>query len=294
MIPGPEGNYLARARSLCVRGEELGGSLVAWGATQLALGWDFDAIEDAVKFATSIGVEALSPERAWACGLAEGEIESLSPDGEGILAWGPALLSATALAQVARAGEVLIDGNVRALRGGLLSLRGVRDSADVAQSVRGWTLDHAQPWTRPASGDERAPEDDPTRRESDEMATVVSVGRAVEPLRETLVARVRSLARGAQSAAAFDSLAAMRRARALVEDGPAPARCRASLALALTLSVAGRVEEALLEAMDALARAREAHDAKAIDACIALLAKLYGSAGHVDAATALRDTVSRA
>src|ERR1700690_2652712 len=122
MTPGPEGGYLARARSLCVRGEAVGGSLVAWSASLLALGWDVDSMEDAVSFAASAGEESLSPERAWACGLAEGELETLSPDGQGILAWGPALLSATSLAQLANAGEVLVDDEVRALRAGHLSL----------------------------------------------------------------------------------------------------------------------------------------------------------------------------
>jgi hypothetical protein len=57
----------------------------------------------------------------------------------------------------------------------------------------------------------------------------------------------------------------------------------------MTLTIAGRPEEALLEALDALARAREAQDAKAVGACMALLAKLYSGVGRGGEATALRE-----
>src|ERR1700690_3534125 len=276
MTPGPEGGYLARARSLCVRGEAVGGCLVAWSASLLALGWDVDSMEDAVSFAASAGEE------------------SLSPDGQGILAWGPALLSAASLAQVARAGEVLVDGDVRALRAGQLSLRGVRASADVAQSVRGWRLDLEQPWKRPHPEDEVAP-DEPESTDHlaappvhEESPAALLPDRTLEPPHETLTATIRKLAQGAESAGVVDSLAVLKHARARAEGGPPSVRCRASLALALTLSVAGRAEEALFEGLDALARAREAHDSKATGACIALLAKVYAGAGPGEAATPLR------
>jgi hypothetical protein len=290
MIPGPEGDYLARARSLCVRGEEVGGTLVAWSATLVALGWDSNSVEEAVRFAASVGDEAISPERAWACGLAEGELEPLSPDGQGILAWGPALLLATSLAQVARAGEVLVDGTVGALRDGQLSLQGMRASPDVPQSTRGWRLDLEQPWK--AAADAKPPPDELAATDHPDSETTITSARPVTLPPPALAAQMRMLARGAQSAAALDSLAALRRSRALAEGGPPSVRCRASLAVALTLSIAGRPEEALFESLDALARAREANDAKAVSACIALLAKLYAGAGHTDAATALRDSVS--
>ena len=58
----------------------------------------------------------------------------------------------------------------------------------------------------------------------------------------------------------------------------------------MTLALAGRAEEALLEALDALARAREADDAKAVGACMALLAKLYAAAGTTGEAAALRES----
>jgi hypothetical protein len=60
----------------------------------------------------------------------------------------------------------------------------------------------------------------------------------------------------------------------------------------MTLSIAGRPEEALLEALDALARAREVEDPRAIGACLALLAKLYAAAGFTSAAARLREVAT--
>jgi hypothetical protein len=105
----------------------------------------------------------------------------------------------------------------------------------------------------------------------------------------SLADRVRRLANGDRSADAAEALADLRRTRARAEGGPPAARCQAALALAMTLGIAGRPEEALLAALDALARAREAQDPKALGACMALLAKLYAGAGRADEAAALRD-----
>jgi hypothetical protein len=63
-------------------------------------------------------------------------------------------------------------------------------------------------------------------------------------------------------------------------------RCRAALALAVALGAANRHEEALLETLDALARAREMHDAKGEHACIRFLGQLAATVGHHDVAEA--------
>ena len=144
---GPEGPYLVRARSMCARGEALGGRLVAWSGALLAMAWETDAIEEALELATSLREESSAPERAWTCGVAEGELEPLALDGQRMhLAWGEALRSAASLARVAKAGEVLVDGDVRALRAGQLALIGARSATDAGQRVRGWRLDLDSPW----------------------------------------------------------------------------------------------------------------------------------------------------
>ena len=330
MAPGPEGAYLTRARSMCSRGEALGGRLVAWSAALLAMAWDADSLEEALLLATSIREESLSPERAWSSGLAEGELEPLAPDGARMqLAWGEALVGAASLARIARSGEVLVDGDVRAVRAGQLSLLGSRASTDAGQRVRGWKLDLEHPWKR--SADAGAAGADATDRyfvfppngegphtasldSTQEMAVadfspeelaayeVLEIAEAaaasdVAPPPEShrrrgtpLANRVRRLACGEQEGDTDSVLAELRGARAAAEGASASTRCQTSLALAMTLSIAGRPEDALLEALDALARAREAQDPKAVGACMALLAKLYSTAGLPGEATALRDS----
>ena len=151
MPPGPEGAYLTRARSMCARGEALGGRLVAWSAALLAMAWDPDSIEEALLLGTSIREESLSLERSWSSGMAEGELEPLSPEGARMqLAWGDALVSAASLARIAKPRELLVDGDVRALRAGQLSLLGSRAATDAGQRVRGWKLDLEHPWKRSA------------------------------------------------------------------------------------------------------------------------------------------------
>jgi hypothetical protein len=96
---------------------------------------------------------------------------------------------------------------------------------------------------------------------------------------------MRGLLESASVPAAVAALPALRRARADADlRGPAE-RCRTSLALAIALSLAGRNDEALLEALDALARAQEEGTSGALVACRALLAKLYARAGRAEAAS---------
>jgi hypothetical protein len=271
----------------------------------------------------------------WAVGIAEGELEPLAPDGARMqLAWGQALLHAATLARVARAGEVLVDGELRALRAGLLSLQGARTATDSGLQVRGWKLDIERPWKRTASEEVpevktgevpilprahaeapsdpagttvemavpdfggRTPDFDTQELSTAEVLEIVEASASLPALNPTtlpppkrggrLANRVRRLAAGDKSTDAMEAIAELRRERARVEDGgTSSSRCQAALALAMTLAIAGRAEDALLEALDALARAREAADPKAIDACTALLAKLYSSAGRQSEASAL-------
>jgi len=86
-----------------------------------------------------------------------------------------------------------------------------------------------------------------------------------------------------------DALRVLRRTRAALDPGDHRLRCQTSLALGVALSVAGRPQEALLEGMEALARARQIEDARGAEACLAFLAKLYTSQGR-DEAGKLRPT----
>jgi hypothetical protein len=332
LLPGPEGPYLSRARSMCSRGEALGGRLVAWSAALLAMAWDTDSIEEAFELATSLREESSASDRSWTCGIAEGELESLAPDGQRMhLAWGEALRSAASLARIAKGGEVLVDGDVRALRAGQLALVGARSATDAGQRVRGWRLDLEHPWKRGAPGLEYREDSDATivvtaddlvltdpegpdatqpmpaadfsdeeLSTSDVLQVIEAAALEPEPFQEepstsarrregTLADRVRALSRHDKNRDPVLAIADLRRARVRANDAPPTVRCQAALALAMALSIAGRVEEGLLEALDALASARVAKDARAVNASIALISKLYAGAGFPDAAKTLRD-----
>jgi hypothetical protein len=85
-----------------------------------------------------------------------------------------------------------------------------------------------------------------------------------------------------------DALRVLRRTRAQLDPQDHRLRCQTSLAMGVALSVAGRPQEALLEAMDALARARQIGDERGAKACLAFLAKLYTSVEKIDDAEKLR------
>lgn len=86
-----------------------------------------------------------------------------------------------------------------------------------------------------------------------------------------------------------DALRVLRRTRSKLEPGDHRRRCQTSLAIGVALSAAGRPQEALLEGMDALARAKQIGDEQGSRACLAFLAKLYSSVQRHDEAEALRN-----
>ncbi len=93
--------------------------------------------------------------------------------------------------------------------------------------------------------------------------------------KDALAERMWAMARLAKGRVG-DALKALRAARLRAEEeGQLRSRCQAALALGVGLAFAGRSDEALLEGLDALARAREAADAQAEGACLAFLQKLF-------------------
>lgn len=98
---------------------------------------------------------------------------------------------------------------------------------------------------------------------------------------DSFAERMRAIARLSRGRVG-DALRALQHARREAEDAPSSTRCQASLALGVGLAFAGRADEALLEALDALARAREGNDEQATQACLALLAKLFTSVDRAE------------
>jgi hypothetical protein len=89
-----------------------------------------------------------------------------------------------------------------------------------------------------------------------------------------------------------DALRVLRRTRLELDPKDHALRCQTSLAMGIALSVAGRPQEALLEGMDALARARQTSDERAAQACVAFLAKLFTSVGRTEEANKLGPSVT--
>jgi hypothetical protein len=85
-----------------------------------------------------------------------------------------------------------------------------------------------------------------------------------------------------------DALKVLRKTRAQLAPTDHRRRCQTSLALSVALGVAGRTHEAMLEAMDALARAKQTEDPRGVKACLAFLAKLYSAVAREEQAAQLR------
>jgi hypothetical protein len=303
-------SYLERARALTRRAEALGAELVAWSAITVAFAWDPELVEEAVALAVTAHEGAEGPEGAWACGIAEGDMERLETTGSRAeLAWGPPLVHAALLAREARPGTVLVDAKVGALKAGDLRIRARVAARDLDVELAAAELDPERPWNRAeARASSQRPEllaapseqeleaeaelEEPERfaqrmvdltRHALLSGNARSLERWSEGLKATgehdaLAERMRALARVSrgQAVEALRSLYAIRRATA---GQPRTVQCQASLALAFALLAAGLPDEALLEALDALAQARAGGDLKAAGACLAFLAKLYARVG---------------
>jgi hypothetical protein len=123
-------------------------------------------------------------------------------------------------------------------------------------------------------------------------ADVAALQRWVDGLRASgespiFTERMRAMARIGRGDVG-DALRVLRRTRKALGAGDLALRCQTSLALGVALSAAGRPQEALLEGLDALARAREHNDPRGERACLAFLTKVYRSVGRAEEAEALR------
>ena len=303
-------SYLDRARALTRRAEALGAELVAWSATTVAFAWDPESVEEAITLAVSLREDAAPTEQTWACGIAAGTMERLAAAGRASLAWGEPLVRAVSLARIADGGEVLLDEELPQLHSGELRATATRIGRDAGREVRGRHLDLADPWNR-ASHSDPAPASAREVLDPEGTDPEVFAHRMVEATKQALLSgNARSLQRlseGLRATGEHDALAdrmramarlsggqiglalrALRRSRMLAESEPPVVRCQASLALAFALSTSGRPEDALLEGLDALARAREAGDRRAQAACLAFLAKLFTRVCHEQGATRLQ------
>ncbi len=135
---------------------ELGGVHVGWDVMKLSFAFDaarFPVVLDAM---TTRGPDTAGDEPAWAVGIAHGDVRRVKEAGSaltesGLLWWGPPIVAASALAGLARPGEILCAQTVPALRAGELATSGVRIAREGTLRVRGARIDRRQPWRRMAA-----------------------------------------------------------------------------------------------------------------------------------------------
>jgi hypothetical protein len=139
-------HFADAALGLLGRAESAGAELVAWHAASFAIAFPSDALESLVELILSEETRALG----LSVGVAEGRLRQLR-ERPLPLVHGPALVMAWALARVARAGEVLFDPEMAAIRDDRLLVRGSRIGVLGEARVRGARLDLRHPW-QPARG----------------------------------------------------------------------------------------------------------------------------------------------
>jgi hypothetical protein len=301
--------HFARARELLDQATAHGAAPIATGIELYAFELDADQLEDGVEFAVDVARRGAAG-GVLAIGISEGELSRTDALGDKIsLAWGPALTHASLLACVAEPGEVLVDASIRAARDGVLSARGARTVAQAGVRAHGILLDKEHPWkgapiaASPVIVASRPPDSDGDIDLLSSVPPANASSAAVEALRAgdldavgRMAERVRQLHGRAGLAERLDAMAdlargetsdAIRRLEAAAEaarrDGSRD-RCRASLALAVALSAAGRHEDALFRGLDALARAREMDDFRGELATLRFLSHLSAAAGHPEIA----------
>src|SRR5260221_6800779 len=113
--------HVRRVADLCKKAEALGGRLCAFGSQSVAFEFTDDELEEALFLAlgereTEDEPAESGPLAPWRVGISEGPMISIAEAGPlSRLAWGPPLVTAIALARIARPGEVLIDPELRAV-----------------------------------------------------------------------------------------------------------------------------------------------------------------------------------
>ncbi len=295
--------YLERALSTKKRAEAHGATLCAWSAWTFAFAFDPDELEEALTLAT-IAFE----DRTLGVGAAVGEMSAVGERGSlAGLAWGLPLVTSSALSRAAGGGEVLLAEDLFQARAAEIEALGFRGEGDrIKRLVRATPTGYDGRSSLPfplAPEPERQPvslrQPDPVTEMAKRallQGDVEALERLIAELRESgehgdLVERMSgfvALRRGATA----DALRRLRMATEAVKE-PAQ-RARALLAYGVALASAGRTESALLEALEALARAREAEDGHGEHACALFLARLSAAAGHPDAASAWALVAARA
>jgi hypothetical protein len=155
-VGGPGRPFLERARSLISRYIGEGGVHVGWDVMKITFAFEAASFPKILEAAILGGDETIGEEPAWAIGMAQGDIRSVQEDGSdlmasGVLWWGPPIVAASALSQLARPGEILVAQTIPSLRSKELVTSGLRIAREGTLRVRGARVDRRQPWKRSAA-----------------------------------------------------------------------------------------------------------------------------------------------
>jgi hypothetical protein len=309
---GSSGQGLKAAVRAAQQAEALGALLCAFASGELAVAFASADHDEAVHFAARAIRHAAG---ALAGGVGCGELSPLFEAGRFVsLSWGEALECAAKLAARARAGEVLLDGELEGAKDGSVSARHVGDAIELGGRKRAvLSLDVAHPFVRESmtlyedtftsSSEADELQRHPTgsmhmadiAREALVRGDTQSLDFALRQLKLTgenpdLAARlagVLALTRGAKE----EGLRILR--RAVEQEERDDRRARALLAYAVGLAAAARNEEALLAALQALAVTRAHGDKSGENACARFLAQLTRAAGHEEPARVWEEAASR-
>jgi hypothetical protein len=288
--------YFARVIALRKKAEAHGARLCACEARSVAFDFAPDEVDEAIDFATSVTEQAARDGDASALphcgvGIAEGQMRVVADTGaSAAFAWGPPLVTAMALARIARSGQVLADPALSCLAQGELLGGEMRHGHDGTRQVYGVVLDDRRIWRRDAeaalaqSADENAPIAETNGGASPGTAPLGGwTGAVKRGDRDGVPARLRAIASLAEGMIP-EALRQLEDGVQASAEAPPAVRSRAILAYAIGLAVSGNATEALLQALTALARAREGNELNGERACTRFLARLSAAAGEPEAA----------
>jgi hypothetical protein len=146
---------LARFALLVERAGVLGGALVASSYDGVVFAWADAQIQEAVGLATAVTHAGPGAPAIWACGVACGDLVVGKPPAPGSspLCWGDSIALASALARIARLGEVLVHASVPALASNDLLTNRARMAHVGGRRIRGMRVDPRQAWRALAAAD---------------------------------------------------------------------------------------------------------------------------------------------
>lgn len=268
--------HLERARKIAAFAAALGGSIRAFADSLFAIEFLPDSLEKVLVLVGQASDEIANSPGAppYRVGISQGLIQNAAEAGPlAEMAWGAPLVMASALSFIAAPGEVLLDPDMPAVEHGEIPTCGVSAGAYGELRVRGLLLDplYVPALSSPVE-EERATSRHPSVLPSQSSGPERRHG-------------MEALSKGDLT----EALLALRKGVEKTKSAPPVERAKALLAHSVALAAVGREYEAVLEALSALARAREAADRRGEEACARFLAKLSEGARQDEAALIWRE-----